>query len=348
MAQILILDGGLGTTLELNHDVQFTPSQPLWSSHLLLSDPSTLLSCQRSFALVPVDILLTATYQMSVEGLAHTKTPDFPNGIRGTDSILPVLEAAVDLAHQAVRDTGFPEPKLALSLGPYGACMVPSTEYTGRYDTQHDDLASLTDWHAERMQLFAQLRDPKARVGFVAIETVPRGDEIAAARTALGSVPELAGIPFWISCLYPEELALPDGTSPENVVRATLDPRKGGPVPWGIGINCTKVDKLDALVRRFEGEVARMQGEGLVSAWPALVLYPDGTNGEVYNTQTKAWEAPPPSGPRHARIPWEKQLAAVVQAAVSRGKWPAIVAGGCCMSRPADIARLRGLLLPTP
>jgi homocysteine S-methyltransferase len=62
--QILLLDGGLGTLLADQFAVKFDDSTPLWSSQLLLSSPSTLLSAQKAFAQAGADILLTACKKM--------------------------------------------------------------------------------------------------------------------------------------------------------------------------------------------------------------------------------------------------------------------------------------------
>ena len=73
-------------------------------------------------------------------------------------------------------------------------------------------------------------------------------------------------------------------------VRAMLNSEIPGPLPWGIGINCTKVHRLEPLLLEYEAAVADVLGKD--AEWPALVLYPDGTNGEVYNTSTKTWDMP--------------------------------------------------------
>ena len=80
-----------------------------------------------------------------------------------------------------------------------------------------------------------------------------------------------------------------------------------------------------------------------LNSWPALVLYPDGTNGEVYNTTTQTWELP--EGVEAAGKTWEEQLAEVVEATRDRGEWPVIVVGGCCRASSDDIKRLRLRLL---
>ncbi|KAJ6446941.1 Homocysteine S-methyltransferase [Purpureocillium lavendulum] len=342
---ILILDGGLGTSLERAYGCTFTPATPLWSSHLLVSDPSLLQRCQADFARgVPVDVLLTATYQFSVAGFAGTRTGAHPRGIARSE-IPRYVEEAVRTAEKARGDQGG-HAQLALSVGPYGACMVPSQEYSGLYDSEHDSEDALRDWHADRMELFSGIDNLASRIKYVALETIPRVDEIRAIRRALDTAPELAQRPLWMSCLFPHADAdtLPDGASPEDAIRAMLDPDVAATQPWGVGINCTKVWKLDSLLRRYEAAVEGLVREGKVDAWPALLLYPDGTNGEVYNTTTQKWELPE-DVKEEERATWEEQLRDVVLRTQERGHWRQIIVGGCCMAGAEDIKRLRHVLL---
>lgn len=289
MASIQILDGGLGTSLEDQYGVNFdSTSTPLWASHLLVSDPTTLQSCQTDFGAAGVDVLLTATYQVSPEGFARTKTAEYPDGIP-KDAIGRFLRTAVNVAERAkVRDT----VKIALSLGPYGACMIPGQEYSGAYDATHDDEESLYRWHLERLRLFTEAEgDLLSRMQYIAFETLPRLDEVRAVRRAIHD----SGItvPFWISCVFPrEDDLLPDGCEIEQVVAAAVAPMDGGLVPWGIGMNCVKAHKVSSLIEKFGDAVDKAIAVGQVPAAPALVLYPDGTNGEIYNTSTQTWEKP--------------------------------------------------------
>jgi len=114
-SRILLLDGGLGTSLEDKYGVKFSNDTPLWSSHLLANGQSdVLLACQRDFGNVPVDIMLTATYQVSIEAFARTITPQHPLGI--LEHHMPVyLETAVAIAEEAKQ----PAASIAISLGPY-------------------------------------------------------------------------------------------------------------------------------------------------------------------------------------------------------------------------------------
>ncbi|KXJ91349.1 Homocysteine S-methyltransferase [Microdochium bolleyi] len=278
--QILILDGGLGTSLEDKYGLKFTQSTPLWSSHPLVDGQrDVLLACQQDFGRVPVDILLSATYQVSVEAFARTKTPQHPDGISRDD--MPVyLEDAVAIAEQAKQPTA----SIALSLGPYGACMVPSQEYSGRYDAAHDSEEALHRWHRDRLEVFAKVRQLSARTEYVAFETVPRADEIRAIRRLFRRSEQLS------VCIVDN---IP-GSTVDELVEASFDESQSEARPWAIGINCTKLDKLEALVELYEAAVARLISNGKLQSWPALALYPDGTKGEVYNTETKVWEVVTP------------------------------------------------------
>ncbi|KAI0192930.1 Homocysteine S-methyltransferase [Xylaria flabelliformis] len=344
---VQFLDGGLGTSLEDKYNVHFSETTPLWSSHLLLSDHGTLKSCQRDFADVPVDIILTATYQVSAEGFQRTRTDSFPGGVPHAE-IPPFLDVAVSIAEQVKQ----PATKIALSLGPYGAVMTPSQEYTGRYDDQHNSVEKLFRWHADRLSLFTSIPRLGSRIDFVAFETVPRLDEILAIRkltTLLASqspdateAGPLERTRYWISCVFPSTgQALPDGSSVSQVIRAQLSLEHSDNPPWGIGINCTKIAELPQLVRAYEVSVRLLEEDNQLQSWPSLLLYPDGTNGEVYDTVTKTWKLPTGLKEVAERPSWEQQLDDVVTQARSRGCWRSIVVGGCCKTTHVDISKLR-------
>lgn len=284
MSPILILDGGLGTTLEDRFGIKFSAATtPLWSSHILLDDTDILSRCHAEFAVAGADIITTATYQFSISGFCRTVTDKFSESVL-RERMGSLLEKAINVAQLAQQS----RPKqIAMSFGPYGATMIPSAEYSGLYDDEHNTADKLLAWHAERLALAQIPKDLIGRVNYVAFETIPRLDEIQAVRKAAVNIGS-----YWISVLYPENLKLPDGTSPEEAVRAMLVAEEGLAMPWGIGVNCTNVQDLQEIVGIYERTVAIMINEGAVTEWPALILYPDGTNGGSYDSVTQSWMIP--------------------------------------------------------
>ncbi|KAH9205146.1 Homocysteine S-methyltransferase [Leptodontidium sp. 2 PMI_412] len=241
--------------------------------------------------------------------------------------------------------------------------MVPSQEYTGKYDEERMSVSGLKAWHLKRLRAFtgagtgtststgsgggSDVLDAEekgscwADVDLVAFETLPLLEEITAVRAVMGGI-EAEGVErrtFWISCVFPGEgMGLPDGSAVRDVVIAMLGAGEGLSVPMGVGINCTKVGKLEALVLEFEREIEVIVGRG-EAEWPALVVYPDGTNGEVYDTVTKEW-VKSETGNNNG-VSWDETVFGIVDRARKRGFWKSIIVGGCCKTTPDDISKLR-------
>jgi homocysteine S-methyltransferase len=300
--KIFLLDGGLGTTLcSPPFNITFNDDTPLWSSHLLITSPQTLLSAQKSFVTSGADVIITASYQSSFSGFAASGY-----GPEKKKEVEKMMRSSVRIARNGFDGSGR-NGIVALSLGAYGAVMVPSQEYGGVYDEGHDSVEGLREWHLERLGVFLpasgeglseeevkERRECWDNVDLIAFETLPLVKEIIAARESIflaeQGLEEEDKRPFWISCVFPEkENRLPDGSTLEEVVQAMLGKREGCKRPMGIGINCTNVGKIEGLLAEFEKAVEEVDGyggEGL-----SLVLYPDGTKiGESYNTTTHGWE----------------------------------------------------------
>jgi homocysteine S-methyltransferase len=114
-----------------------------------------------------------------------------------------------------------------------------------------------------------------------------------------------------------------------------------GARPFAIGINCTKVHKLNELIQTFE---ATSKERSL--ALPHLVIYPDGALGLIYDTVTQTWVAATETSDGEdkdasRRKGWHEELADIVREVHGRGAWKGILVGGCCKTTPAHIAKLR-------
>ncbi|KAL2844467.1 Homocysteine S-methyltransferase [Aspergillus pseudodeflectus] len=371
--QILLLDGGLGTTLESPpYNITFTPQTPLWSSHLLLSAPSTLAAVHRSFRAAGADILLTATYQSSTEGFTRTR-PELTD-----EDAARYMRSAVKIARGVVGDPlsasasveqeekekgetqghdtrGLEQGRqcrVALSLGPFGATMTPvSAEYSGVYPSEMASEGALRSWHARRLGVFVEDGEAWDGVEYVAFETVKRTDEVRAVRGAIFDVTQgleqgYGRKPWWVCGVFPTE-EVDEGEVRRWVAAALREQRDESgfalPRPWGIGVNCTRVDHISRIVEIMRDELHRLSERGdFVDEWasrsgrPWLVLYPDGTKGEKYDPVSKTWVA----GATAVRRPWDESFWDVVQRQ-AEGNWEGIIIGGCCRAGPDDIAALR-------
>ncbi|KAL4945591.1 hypothetical protein BDV06DRAFT_209332 [Aspergillus oleicola] len=328
--KILLLDGGMGTTLEAPpFNVTFTTETPLWSSHLLISSPSTLQSAHRAFHDAGADILLTATYQSSTEGFLLT---DASHTIKDAEGY---MRSAIPLARSVISPTRLP-CRVALSLGPYGATMTPvAAEYTGLYPAAMNREGALREWHASRLRIFIGDSEsesgPWDQVDYVAFETLRRADEVRADK------------PWWLCGVFPAEKV--DETDVRRWIDAAVEQTDANlPRPWGIGLNCTPMDHVARIVAIMRDELHLLEKDGnFVDGWasasgkPWLVLYPDGTKGEKYDPATKTWVQ---GATEVVQRPWDESFWDVVQHQ-SEGDWEGIIIGGCCRSGPADIAALR-------
>jgi homocysteine S-methyltransferase len=304
---VILLDGGLGTTLEDQFDVKFSPQTPLWSSNLLISEPETLLAVQTSFSRNGADVILTATYQASFEGFART-SPGYDR-----TAAAEYMRSAVRIAKSSI---GNRNGLVALSLGAYGATMTPSQEYTGAYG-EMESMEKLFSWHLDRILPFQEMW---LELDLIAFETLPRLSEVKAVRKVMQRT---AMKPYWISCVFPNDDKLPDGSTIKEVVDTMLD---GENTPFAIGINCTKVHKMAGLIRQFEDAAIEL---------PRLVIYPDGAGEQVYDTTTQKWV-----GDVGSRS-WEEEVFQIVKEVQDRGRWKGILVGGCCKTTPKHISRLK-------
>ncbi|CAF9905079.1 MAG: hypothetical protein GOMPHAMPRED_003028 [Gomphillus americanus] len=334
---ILLLDGGLGTTLgEPPYSVSYNNSTPLWSSHLLISSPETLQSVHRSFARAGADILLSATYQASYEGFAKTPRLDANSGPGySKDEATSYMRLAITLAAKASASVAKRSPPaVALSLGAYGAILIPSQEFSGFYPADMTDEHVLAAWHKHRLEVFKQDAVTWDQIEYVAFETVRPLTEIRGIRRAVFDV----GKKWWISHVVPERAEESDIPA---VVTAMLGSDKDLAIPWGIGINCTAVEKVDQVENMYRETIRERFPEMLGKLW--FVLYPDGTRGEKYDSESMSWVKDDNSV---LTEPWEDIVMRVVETARASGVWKGIIVGGCCKTLPKDIKMLRKCVDP--
>ncbi|KLT43944.1 Homocysteine S-methyltransferase [Cutaneotrichosporon oleaginosum] len=236
---ILILDGGMGTTLEADgHDV----SGPMWGSELVSRNPEALANVHARYVSAGADIIETATYQMTLPalvGLGHDEATaralmhravSLAADLTAPNSSPATLSSTLSAVASALKPTPAKEPpkhkhKVALALGPYGATLSPGQEYDGLYPPPYGPAgyspssqatnyappedeaayeAALTQFHLDRLRVYAAAPS-WPRVAWLAFETIPLLREIRAIRRAVGALRAELGDakPFWISSAYP-------------------------------------------------------------------------------------------------------------------------------------------------
>lgn len=259
--KVIILDGGLATTLE---DRGWHLDDKLWSARVLLDDPTAIAQVHRDFLETGADVITTATYQATLEGL----------GDRGLDPVQArsLLERAVAMARAARDDfwslagnrTGRLRPLVAASVGPYGAYLADGSEYSGQYGRDQEQLRA---FHRERWDILAG-----AGADLLACETLPSLAETRALLDLLESTP---GTWAWFSFSCGNGSHLWDGTPFAQAV-ALCDAAE---TVAAIGINCTDPAFIGPLL-----EIGRANTD------KPLIVYPN--SGETYDPVAKSWSAP--------------------------------------------------------
>ncbi|HRW18857.1 MAG TPA: homocysteine S-methyltransferase [Dermatophilaceae bacterium] len=294
----IVLDGGFATRLEARgHDL----SSALWSARLLLDDPAEIVAAHRDFAAAGAQVAITASYQVSAEGLAAAGLDP-----ASTDDVLALSVACAREAMEPV------DGWVAASIGPYGATLADGSEYTGAYAvpagaagagaTAGSNLAALQrflrDWHARRLEALVA-----AGPDLLAVETIPCLAEVE----VLLEMVAASGIPAWLSVTCAGDRL----RSGEPAAEA-FSMSRGVPGLVGVGVNCTSPADAGVLVPLAYAASGR-----------PVVVYPN--SGETWDAQARSWRGAGGFRPAQVRG-WLAGGAGLV--------------GGCCRVTPQDIAEI--------
>jgi homocysteine S-methyltransferase len=238
-----LLDGGLATALE---DQGNTFTSELWTGELLKSAPDQIRNAHAAFVDAGAEIIITSTYQVSFPGcIAKGWTHQ---------EVVDALKNSIQLARDAKA------PKVAASIGPYGAYLADGSEYRGNYDATEEQIR---EFHKERLEILTACKPD-----YLAIETVP---EIREARVLLQLLKDLNNtIPVWIAFSCKDELNLCSGESFKDAAKVSKELGANY-----IGINCTSPELVTPLL-----ESAREYGP--------FVVYPNA--GRTWNEKLKRLE----------------------------------------------------------
>lgn len=248
----VVLDGGLASELELRGaDLR----DALWSARVLVEDPSLITDVHRSYVDAGADVLISASYQASFDGLAA----------RGLErpAAAALMRKSVQLAREAAATVQRPV-LVAASVGPYGAVLGNGAEYTGVYDLGAGAVSALRDFHLPRAESLAA-----AGPDLFAIETVPSIDEAEALVQVLDAIGD---VPAWVSFSCRDGGHLNDGTP----IDLAMDVLASCAHVVAIGVNCTPPRYVVDLVLAARRRTAM-----------AVVVYPN--RGATWNAAAKTW-----------------------------------------------------------
>jgi homocysteine S-methyltransferase len=248
---VRVLDGGLASELERRGaDL----SDPLWSARVLLEDPDLIRSVHEAYVAAGADVLISASYQASVEGFER-------RGLTTAEG-MALIRRSVALAREAAAARA--GTQVAGSIGPYGAALANGSEYRGHYGVGRNRLAG---FHRPRLEALVD-----AEPDILAIETCPSPDE---AGLVLRLLEDLPPVPAWVSYSCRDGGHVSEGQTIEEAIRAV----DGHPRLMAIGVNCVAPAHVDELLARMRNTT------GL-----PLVVYPNA--GERWDATARRWVDP--------------------------------------------------------
>ncbi|KAF8678390.1 40S ribosomal protein SA [Rhizoctonia solani] len=324
---IAFLDAGLGTTLEdvLHKNI----SHPLWSAHLIDTNPDAIVEAHLAFLRAGSSVILTATYQCAPE--------TFKRAGYTHDQASAITHKAIALAVRAreiymnITSPDTLKPQVALSLGPFGATLSPAAEFSGIYpppygppqpvtfftgeqaleDEQKAENA-LLKFHLERISMLASTKETWDAIDIIAFETVPLLREARAIRRAMTAFasanPSLRIPPWWISFNFPDGV-LPEQTSQGknytagDAVSACFAQHQADStaIPDAFGINCTQVRYLHECVSLASDALQTVKQNPYSKSRPSVLdprnlpsksgptLVVYPNGGRIYDPNTMTW-----------------------------------------------------------
>lgn len=303
---VFVLDGGFSTQLA-RHVGTTADGDPLWSARFLQTHPEDIVKTHLDFLRAGSDIIMTNTYQASVDGFVNHL------GVTPDEGYALILRA-VSLAKHA-RDTflqesegNSPNKKLLVvgSVGPYGAHLNDGSEYSGSY-ADKTLMETMREWHTPRINALVE-----AGVDLLAFETIPCQKE---AEVLVQMLKEYPNMKAWLSLSCKDETSLVHGENFQRVARKCYDMNPDQLV--AIGTNCCSPLIVADLFRGINEDRSHPI---------PLLTYPN--SGEKY-TPELGWV----DKHKHLRL---------LDSFVS--EWLDIgvrYLGGCCRTVAEDIARIR-------
>ena len=256
--RIMIIDGSMSTALEaLGADLNNT----LWTASVLKDQPDLVRRVHYDYFRAGADCGITCSYQATIPGLMENGSTREEAEALIARSVTLFLEAREEWWKEEGEKEGRAWPLCLAGIGPYGAYLADGSEYRGNYGVSDE---TLIEFHRRRMEILHE-----AGADVLLIETQP------SLREALleADIAEELGADYWISFSCRDGKHINEG----NPIRECAEVLSGGhPHLKMIGVNCTKPEYIESLIRELKSSTSL-----------PVAVYPN--SGEVYDPVTKTW-----------------------------------------------------------
>ena len=318
--KVLVQDGSMGMQLEsilpLDHPLSVKGS-PLWSTKLLLADPSYITQVHKSYVDVGCEMLITSTYQASRLTLEKHANMSF-------DEVKKVWQKSVDCAKEAIATSNRKDKiYIAGSIGPYGAFLANGAEYSGDYGGKTP--TELAEYHTDLVKFYVENPD----VDVIAFETIPNFDEVKGLLQLIHDLySDSYGKEFYLDFSCKDEATLVDGTPLSEVIDYIISQDTGFVNKFfiGTGCNCVAYEIVSGVVHTVNTACKQRNVEPF-----NLIVYPNlGFNNDMSDPSKYGFRSDT-GGWRRAVEEWTKI--------------PNIrIIGGCCSTGPEEVAIIHDVI----
>lgn len=266
----IIIDGALGTQIQKNgYDV----NDSLWSAKFLNKNPDVIKEVHRQYLNAGADIIITSSYQASIEGFLQ-KGFSKEEAIRLIKLSINIAKDTRDEFWKINKKENRIKPLVAASIGPYGAYLADGSEYSGNYKISDE---KLKEFHKERLELILE-----EKPDLLAIETIPILKEV---KLIVEVLKELENIPTWVCFSAKDE----NTTNSNDDIKECMNFLQNQNCIDAVGINCTAPQYIPQLIENIKSVCTK-----------PIVAYPNG--GSRYNPTTKVWERGDISSSEYAKL----------------------------------------------
>ena len=256
--KIMIIDGSMSTALE---KLGANLNSKLWTAKCLEEAPDLVKQVHLDYFRAGADCGITCSYQATIPGLMQNGCTREQAEELIARSVTLFVEARDQWWKEEGEAAGRVWPLCLAGIGPYGAYLADGSEYRGGYGVSDE---VLIEFHRRRMEILHE-----AAADILLIETQPSLHEALLE----ADIAEELGADYWISFSCKDGKHINEGDLISDCAKALSE---GHPHLKMIGVNCTKPEYIESLIRELKSATDLPIG-----------VYPN--SGEVYDPVTKTW-----------------------------------------------------------